>query len=135
MSFVPANIGGGGGGMTRTTLWTNTASTSAFSSQTVTLSDSISNYDYIGVEYRATTASSTRSTEVLFVSNALRYASTSYTNTVFPCFCAYSSSAHYARYITFSTNTKLSISSAGKIGAAASDTTKAIPLHIYGYKL
>jgi len=134
MAFIPCNIGGGGG-MTQTTLWTNTASTSAFSSQTVTLSDSIANYDYIGVKYRASTSSSTRSTEVLFVSNDLKSASTSYSNTVFPCFCAYSSSAYWARYITFSTNTKLSISSAGKIGAASSDTTKAIPLYIYGYKL
>ena len=43
--------GGGGGMLEETVLWTNPSPTSDFAAQTVTLSDSISNYDYIKFEY------------------------------------------------------------------------------------
>lgn len=40
---------GGGGGNAPTVLWTNTAPSTTFGAQTVTLSDDVSNYDFIGV--------------------------------------------------------------------------------------
>ena len=43
--------GGGGAKQTETVLWTNSAPTSNFAAQTVTLSDDINNYDYIAVTY------------------------------------------------------------------------------------
>lgn len=43
--------GGGGGKYTETSLWTNSAPTSNFAAQTVTLSDSIDNYKYIKIKY------------------------------------------------------------------------------------
>ena len=42
--------GGGGGKYTETSLWTNPSPTSSFSGQTVTLSDSVSNYKYIAIK-------------------------------------------------------------------------------------
>lgn len=123
------------GGMTQTTLWTNSTPTSGFTVKTANLSDSIENYDYIGIAYRVTTASSSRPTEVLVKSRDLQYAISSYSNTNFPSITVYSDSTYYARYITYSSNTQLLISAASKIGATGSSTTKAIPLYIYGYKL
>lgn len=44
--------GGGSGALTETTLWTNLSPTSVFSGQTITLTESILNYDYIKIVYR-----------------------------------------------------------------------------------
>ena len=44
--------GGGGGKYTETSLWTNSSPSSAFAAQTVTLSDSISNYKYVAICYK-----------------------------------------------------------------------------------
>ena len=41
---------GGGGGLTKTTLWTNTSST--MGAVTITLSDNASNYDYLGIHFQ-----------------------------------------------------------------------------------
>ena len=51
MAFVPMTAGGGGS-MTETTLWTNSSPSASFAAQTITLSDNISNYDYIRIKYR-----------------------------------------------------------------------------------
>lgn len=53
-----------------TTLWTNSSPTSNFASQTVTLSDNISNYDYIAFDFRASTSDST-SYRVLYPSSEI----------------------------------------------------------------
>lgn len=44
--------GGGGGKYTETSLWTNPSPNVAFAAQTVTLSDSISNYKYVAIYYK-----------------------------------------------------------------------------------
>lgn len=44
--------GGGGGKYTETSLWTNQSPNVAFAAQTVTLSDSISNYKYVAIYYK-----------------------------------------------------------------------------------
>lgn len=50
MAFIPCNIGGGGG-MTETLLWQNDSPATQFGSKTITLSDSMDNYDYIKILY------------------------------------------------------------------------------------
>ena len=58
---------GGGGNTpasTETVLWTNNSPTSTFANQTVTLSDNISDYDYLCFEYRSTTGSSAKTSKV-----------------------------------------------------------------------
>lgn len=51
---------GGGGAPQETTLWTNSAPTSAQSELSITLSDSMGNYDYIKIEWRASTSKDSR---------------------------------------------------------------------------
>lgn len=51
--------GGGSGKYTETSLWTNSAPTSDFGAQTVTLSDSIDNYKYIKIKYSFSTSYNT----------------------------------------------------------------------------
>ena len=45
--------------LTETSLWTNPAPTSNFALQTVNLSDSVANYDYIKVKYKTNTGTTT----------------------------------------------------------------------------
>ena len=47
--------GGGGAKQTETVLWTNSSPTSNFADQNVTLSDSMSNYDYLKFTYKKAT--------------------------------------------------------------------------------
>lgn len=49
---MPTRTFGFGGGMTKKLLWTNPSQNAAFDAQTVTLSDSYDNYDYILIEYK-----------------------------------------------------------------------------------
>lgn len=51
MAFVPMTAGGGS--MSETTLWTNPSPTANFNAQNVTLSDDITNYDYIVIDIRS----------------------------------------------------------------------------------
>ena len=51
--------GGGGGRYKETTLWTNSAPTSDFTAQAITLSSSIGNYKYIAINYAYATSYST----------------------------------------------------------------------------
>ena len=55
MAFIRC---GGGGGMTETTLWTNSSPSSNFSSQTVSLNQSYTGFDYIRFYYRGSTSNS-----------------------------------------------------------------------------
>lgn len=50
---------GGGGALSETTLWTNSAPTSNYSGGTVDLSDSINNYQYIGMYCKFSTSDAT----------------------------------------------------------------------------
>ena len=56
-------------GFDETTLWTNNAPTSAFAAQTITLSDSIDNYDYIKISAVYSTASNTLATAMMSVAD------------------------------------------------------------------
>lgn len=132
MAFIPCNIGGGGG-MTRTTLWTNNSPNSNFASQDMTLSDDITNYDYIGIKYCLSTTIS-QETENLITPSELQ--NSQHVNS-YPLLTigARISSYDYARYITYSSNTSLSISSAYRLNTAGGFSAYVIPLYVYGYKL
>ncbi len=60
--------GGGGGKYTETVLWTNASPTSSFAQQNITLSDSISNYDYVRIYFRASTTNSAEKSIIFPVS-------------------------------------------------------------------
>lgn len=59
MSEVLASLKKKGGGITEKSLWTNNAPSAAYSSDTVTLSENLDNYDYVKVKFRRSTGAST----------------------------------------------------------------------------
>ena len=117
-----------------TTLWENSSPTSSMTTQTITLSDDITNYDYLKVEYRQTTSTDTRSILVFtvndFITNGIYTA-------VGPKFTLgiRGSSVNHARPICYSTNTAIYIMNCYAIGATNSASGSCIPLKIVGIKL
>lgn len=134
MAYVPMTAGGGGS-IIETTLWTNNAPTSSFALQAVTLSDNISNYDYIVIEYRASTANDARF-KVYFKSTDLDDY-TSGNN------CAmmglYSSNSYfYYRIVRYDNDTTITFGSCYRNtagGTSSSNNGADIPLTIKGIKL
>ena len=57
-----------GGGMTETVLWTNPSTSSDFAYQEVNLSQDIDNFDYLKFEYQNSTATITKSSVLISVS-------------------------------------------------------------------
>ena len=68
MGLFPMNVGGGGT-LSETVLWTNPSPTAAFDGQTLSLSDSLSNYDYVKIDYRASTTNATESSMIIPISS------------------------------------------------------------------
>lgn len=65
--YIPIQVGEGN--FQETELWQNSAPTASFSSQEVTLSDDMTNYDYIRVYWRYSTSDTTESSELMSVSD------------------------------------------------------------------
>ena len=126
--------GSGGSSPVETTLWENSSPTSSMTAQTITLSDDITNYDYLKVEYRQTTSVDTRSTLVFTVNDFI--INGVYTE-VSPKFTLglRGSSANQARPICYATNTTIYLQNCYAIGATNSASVSCIPLKISGVKL
>ncbi len=123
----------GGGKMTETTLWTNSSPTSTMADTTATLSDNLSNYDYLKVTYRISTSNATTNEVIVPVSDfkAMKYGNT-YN---FMGVSAYVSSLAYCRPIEYTSETTIKIYQARKLYNSGYGNTIAIPTKISGLKL
>ena len=126
---------GGGGEFKETVLWTNSSPTSQFNGQTVTLSTSISSFDFLKFKWRLSTTTATEGTG-LFVNkddfvNML-------SNTTSPKFGigAYltSTDKSYLRGIYYSSDTKVGFNSCYGLGDSSVNNLNIIPLQIIGLK-
>lgn len=123
--------GGGGGKYTETSLWTNSAPTSTFASQDVTLSDDINNYKYLKFTYRVTTSVADSLNYIISVSDFKKSVhNTSVHNCVFGL-STDDSSAH-TRRVYYKTDTTVNFNNAYQLNAAASNNATVIPLEILG---
>lgn len=126
----------GGGALTETTLWTNSAPTSSFVEQTVTLSDSIENYKYIKFRYYlSTTLHSSR--EIIVPIDTLKLSASPAYGTSTPNIAASltsESSVMYARRIYFVSNTSLQLATPVGINSTSTANNAAIPIEIIGMK-
>lgn len=124
---------GGGGGMTETTLWTNSSPTSTFAAQSVTLSQSLSNFDYIRFEYRFSTSNSASYSVIIKASDVTNSLTTSGNFTI--ALMVRSSSYYRSRRVTYNSLTSLEVSLAWDSNHAGSSNSEAIPTKIVGMKL
>ena len=123
--------GGGGGKQTETVLWTNSAPTSNFADQNVTLSDSMSNYDYLKFTYKKATNNATSTSAVFSVSDVKNFADES----VYGQLGGESATDWYmSRYIWYISDTSVRISTAWKLNSVGNNNAYIIPLAIIGIK-
>ena len=134
MAFVRSGkSAGGGGGLVKTTLWTNSNPSAGMGEVTLTLSDSASNYDYIGIKYQGRVAyTPTREYDVIFPIETWNNSSTSTTDTAGPFNAAigYNYSGFQYRTVQRVSDTSVKVSKRGTYSDAA-----CAPLEIYGLKI
>lgn len=122
--------GGGAGAPTETTLWTNSAPSTAFLTTTVTLSDDITNYDYIKVVGNSSTSDTKKTYAMISVDDFLLTAST-----VQPIIIQGDvSTTRGARSVQYATNTTVLIDDAYAVGGSGKNNGAAIPVQIIGIK-
>ena len=136
MAFYRAAIGGGGGQPTETTLWTNPSPSSSFAGQTVTLSDDMTNYDYLKFTYKAVSTLDTLGEDIIPTAKFVSYGSSM--TTAGPKFAigktGTSSDDRYIRFLTYSSNTTIDFKTPQKAGAAQTSNNACIPVQIIGIK-
>lgn len=112
---------------TETVLWTNNSPTSQFASQTITLSDDYSNYDYIEVYFRCSTSDDTEYREII-PKATLDKSSSLATFTI----GNNANTATRARGIYADTTSSLNITSAYPLSGSSSANSYVIPTKIVG---
>lgn len=124
---------GGGGGLTETTLWTNSSPTSNMSATTVSLSQAVTNFDYIKFTYRFSTSNSSEYAVILSATDVTKSATTSGNFTI--ALMVRSSSYYRIRRVTYNSSTSLDVSLAWDANHQGSSSSEAIPIKISGLKL
>ena len=117
---------------TETSLWTNSAPTSAFAAQDVTLSDDIDNYKYIKFKYRNHTANDTENRIILSVEDLKKSVASYGNNRVRAVMDSVVSADAYGRIIIYVDNTTINFTTAYHATSSATSNTPSIPLEIVG---
>ena len=113
-----------------TTLWTNSSPTSSFATQTVTLSNGISNYSYIKIVYRA--SNTVEEESYLYVPQAKMISSTETNDYNIVGLCNYGTSYRYIRFAFYASDTSIKFSDCGRWKNNANGNTICVPISIIG---
>lgn len=125
--------GGGGGRYKETSLWTNSAPTSNFSGQNVTLSDNIDNYKYVSIKYRGSVSVADEANVIVSVSDLKKSVGHNSTNHIaIETGAQYSSGTIVSRMVTYVNSTTIGFSMAYQLNSATSNAGWCIPLEILG---
>lgn len=128
--------GGGGAKQTETVLWTNSAPTSTFNAQTVTLSDSVRNYDYLKFVYNLNNENQTTCSTIMSVSDFVntKYQA-GYFVGEFGCMATTSGTLYpWSRPAHYDTDTTIAIKNCITAGTSVTINTRLIPTAIIGIK-
>lgn len=118
-----------------TTLWTNSSPTTTFAEQSITLSQDIDNFAYIGIKYRVSTTATSDETEILVTPTNLKKSAATASAVRIIIGANNSGGNRYDRGIQYNSDTSLTISGAYRVNTSGSGNNLAIPLYIYGYKV
>lgn len=135
MAKIRAMMGGGGSQPTETTLWTNTSPSADFTATTVTLSESIQNFDYIKVMYKfnKSDSDSTAVGDMMTVADFV-YCSTSSAVKQKLFLGAKLDNYSNARSVIYNTNTKIDIGNSTRVNQSGQNNAYTIPIKIVGIK-
>lgn len=120
-----------GGNMTETVLWTNTSPSSSFASQTVTLSQSIDNFDYIKITQKIHTSISGELATLIPVEDFKKCLSAADTHFNMAFSVNYSGQV-YCRRIFYDSGTTVNFNNAYYVNNSGSSNSVCIPLKIFG---
>ena len=124
---------GGGGGLTRTELWNTGTIPSTYSGGTITLSDSMLNYDYLELEWKQT-ASADSARLLVPVSDFVAFGGGGDSGAKY--YFGQRSSVNSARYFAYGgSNTSVTIGADYRLNAAASYNNLDFPISITGIKV
>lgn len=122
------------GGFSETTLWTNSSPTSSFAAQSVTLSQSIQNFDYIRINYNLTKSNST-SGQVVYPSSYLASLTATSGNRINAGLTGgLNNNGNWVRTITAPSNTSIAFTTATRGASSSSSSDNLIPTSIVGLK-
>lgn len=126
MAYYRAAIGGGG--ETETTLWTNSSPTSGMISETVTLSDNLTKYRYLKIEWRRSTTDSTSASMRVLPSEFK-----SFDSSATPKFLmGTGTTTYYARAVVYASDTSVTFSQCRQVNGTGSASGNCIPTKITG---
>ena len=124
--------------MTETTLWTNSNVANTFAEQTITLNDSITNYDYIKVTITSSTSTTTEYMDTIFkVSDFITYVRPSSSVNHWPqaAVGARAGGTSNFRVLLYVPDNKISISNGVAAGSTSALNSRVIPVKVIGMKL
>lgn len=116
-------------------MWTNPSPTADFNTQTVTLSDSISSYDYIDIECRWSSAGGT-SRHVYYTVTDFKAGGNGVNNEIYASVLEMHSRGQYigTRYITYVSETQVKITASLAVQTSGMNLSSAMVLSIAGIK-
>ena len=118
--------------MSETILWTNSAPTSNFTAQIITMSNNINNYKYVKITYRLSTTNSTEMSNICSVEDFKKTNNAVGVPSVQTLIGAFNGSATYARAFRYKTDTTAEITAAARLQSNETSNNVAIPLQIIG---
>ena len=123
--------GGGSQELVETVLWTNPSPTSSFATQAVTLSEGVSNFDYIKIDWVASTTDISQRMSVIIKSSDYPTI-----NRAYPGLSSDNSggTTAYSRLVNDHSDTELGFGSAFRIGGSGTTNTQSIPISVTGLK-
>ena len=128
------NGSGGSQKLQETVLWTNSSPTSSFSQQTITLSDNLSNYDYISLTWCSSTSNTSKTlTAMLRISDFMNSKNVLNGISIQAGGYGSTSSAAYSRVIGYDTDSTVYFGSALGLGTS-NNNAYSIPLSVRGLK-
>ena len=127
-------IGGNGEQYTETSLWTNPSPTADFAAQTITLSDSISKYKYIGIKYCYAKTSTDIISTPIYKTEDLRASvlDNGTTHNVIILGVENANNYGFGRFVGYVSDTSIKFTIAYRLNVASTLTNAVIPLEILG---
>lgn len=123
--------GGGGAKYTETSLWTNPSPSATFANTTVTLSDNLSNYDFVKIKWKSTTSVNQIGEIILPVDNFASQASApNYYNT----FSLGATTSNYFRPVIYASDTTMTFGNSIMIRTNTTNNNYNIVTEVIGLK-
>lgn len=124
---------GGGGALSETVLWTNPSPTANFASQEVTLSDDMTNYQYVALYWKYNKAG-TKDIKMIIPVDDFIYTSVETAKNLPKIFMGSRGTNTFVRDMAYISNTTVTFSNAVRVNIAGNDSSYCLPTKICGLK-